>query len=264
MYRGYNLLMPEDHFFDSFYAVGRKSFDQRKSALEDTLGGSIRDDGSLEGSKLREAWFPKVYSDVFISHSHQDEPLAIKLAGFLEEHLGLTAFVDSCVWSYADKLLKLIDNDYCREDKAKETYDYTLRNCSTAHVHAMLSTAITAMMDNSECLFFLNTPKSTHGGTPGKISETNSPWIFYEIEISGVIRRNKPTRYRRMDESALTNLSKTASYNKLKISYDVNLSHLAPISKDDLIGWAKKIRAPQRGAPVLDTLYDLFPEPRQP
>lgn len=41
-----------------------------------------------------------------------------------------------------------------------KTYDYNLRNYTTSHVHMMLATALTEMIDNTECIMFYNTPNS--------------------------------------------------------------------------------------------------------
>lgn len=47
---------------------------------------------------MQVSWFPQIKADVFISHSHSDEKLAIIFAGWLYNAFGLTAFIDSCVW----------------------------------------------------------------------------------------------------------------------------------------------------------------------
>ena len=55
-------------------------------------------------------------------------------------------------------------------------YDYNKRNYSTSHVHMMLSTALTMMMDEAECVIFLNTPNAL--STKDIVHKTESPWIF--------------------------------------------------------------------------------------
>jgi len=44
--------------------------------------------------------------------------------------------------------------------KDGKIYDYELRNYTTSHVHMMLSTALTEMIDNTECIMFYNTSLS--------------------------------------------------------------------------------------------------------
>jgi hypothetical protein len=65
----------------------------------------------LKANLLIAQWFPYINADIFISHSHKDYNDVVCLAGWLEEKFGLTAFVDSSVWGYSDRLLKLIDGE---------------------------------------------------------------------------------------------------------------------------------------------------------
>ena len=73
----------------------------------------IKENDKIDGTKMQENWFPKVDADIFISHSHKDENLAKGLAGWLYKEFGLEAFIDSCVWGYANDLLLEIDKKYC-------------------------------------------------------------------------------------------------------------------------------------------------------
>ena len=199
MYRGFNLSLERKSFkegdFKELREIGFKSLTCQKATIERKIKSFIDDDGFLDGSKMQDNWFPQIKADVFISHSHKDKDLALALAGWLKENLGLTAFIDSCVWGYSNDLLKLIDNRYCRNEY-RRTYDYEKRNSSTSHVHMMLSVALTQMIDNTECLFFLNTPNSI---TPDTIiNQTESPWIYSEIATSQLIRKKKLEEYRQV------------------------------------------------------------------
>jgi hypothetical protein len=139
----------------------------------------------IDATSLQNNWFPEVNVDIFISHSHSDVELARSLSTWLYETFGIISFVDSYVWGYADDLLKKIDDWYCF-DKSRNVYYYKQRNRSTAHVHAMLSNALIQMVDQTECLFFLNTPNSI----PIKDTvqdKTESPWLYLELMMSQVI-----------------------------------------------------------------------------
>ena len=198
MYRGFQLRLnsprstsllsrslPTNKFIEELkgYAdYGEEMLKADRTTVQNKLKKFLLSDGSLDGSKMQENWFPQIEADVFISHSHRDEELALGLAGWLKEHFGLKAFIDSAVWGYANDLLKDIDNKYCLQT-GRQVYNYQKRNQSTSHVHMMLSVALNQMIDNTECLFFLNTPNSVSigasiGGT------TPSPWIYSEIAMS--------------------------------------------------------------------------------
>lgn len=239
MYRGFNLLLENNFFregdFEAFKKVGSKSLSSQQKSIEKTIYSFVRNDGSLDGSMMQANWFPQIEADIFISHSHKDEDLAHALAGWLKVSFGLTAFIDSCVWGCANELLKMIDNKYCYQIKTN-TYNYQKRNRSTSHVHMMLSVALTQMIDNTECLFFLNTPNSI---TPDDtiIRQTESPWIYSEIAATRLIRKRsrKVYRLKRMVESFSESGSPT-----LRIRHDIPVDHLTDIDNSVLSNWKNK------------------------
>ena len=264
MYRGFNLTLKEEFFenknFDFLYEKGETSIEQPKASLNATLKTFLGVDGSLDGSKMQARWFPQIKADVFISHSHEDEWLAIALAGWLKKTFGLTAFIDSCVWGYADDLIGLINKKYYREEK--KGYNYKKRNYSTSHVHMMLSVALTQMINNTECLFFLNTPNSL---TPNTIIEkTESPWIYSEIVMSRLIRENKPKRkkYGPLNESQKTFAT---GGEDIQISYDLPVDHLTAIDSGILTKWNNSMKinrtfsryCGEKKVHPLDKLYEI-------
>jgi len=186
MYKGYNLhigLLDLD--FSKYSEKGKKMFNENRQKIQSTLDSFALKDGSLDGSKMQEDWFPQIKADVFISHSHKDENLAKCFAGWLKETFDLDSFIDSCVWGYSNNLLRIIDDKFCKNENTP-TYNYNKRNGSTSHVHMMLSTALTMMLDKTECVFFLNTPNSIT--TDSVISRTYSPWIYHEIAMTKLIK----------------------------------------------------------------------------
>lgn len=262
MYRGFNLLL-EDNYFEQYdverlQEIGSESILHQKAKIIEKISSFADEDGFLDGSKMQENWFPRIKADIFISHSHKDEALAIALAGWLQETFGLTAFIDSCVWGYANDLLKMIDDKYCLKDM--HSYSYEKRNYSTSHVHMMLSVALTQMIDNTECLFFLNTPNSI---TPDTIiNQTESPWIYSEIAISRLVRKKKLEEYRNV---ALLENRQFSSVIKdtLKVQYDLPTDHLTDIDADILKRWEDSFNEqfPQYSEDLkihtLDKLYEL-------
>lgn len=249
MYRGFNLEIDWDG--KTYYDLGFHLVGIFRNRVESKLEDFLNDDESLNGSKIQEDWFPQINAHVFISHSHKDKRLAIELAGWLFKQFGILTFIDSCVWGFANDLQKTIDNKYCRRDNG--SYSYELRNKSTSHVHMMLSTALSRLIDKTECLFFLNTPQSI--STSEVIKRTASPWLYSEISISQILRRQIPER-RRIQESKY--FSKAETFDaELKVKYDLDLSHLTYLTLDSLIDWEKrKNRNPNNS---LDELYKLYP-----
>jgi hypothetical protein len=250
MYRGYNLDLDWNADLDGkHFEDGLALFEADKRIVQETLDTFTLHNGKLDGTKMKENWFPQMENyDVFISHSHSDRVRAIAFAGWLHKTFQIRAFVDSCLWGYADDLLKLIDDKYCYQKETK-TYNYTLRNYSTSHVHMMLSTALTMMIDNAECLFFLNTPNSIT--VSGVVNKTDSPWIYSEIAATRMLRKNIPLR------RSTVLLSKGGEINEnLGVQYDVNLSHLVDINVDTISNLLGKNL---KGKSTLDELYRLTP-----
>ncbi|MGE6593661.1 hypothetical protein ACQKFU_29860 [Bacillus mycoides] len=235
MFTGFDLeleLVPEA---DAELAeLGKKMFSDIKTKVEKELNEFLESDGSIDGCRLQNSWFPLIEADIFISHSHNDYEEAFKLAGFLNQTFGLKVFLDSCVWGSADALLKKIDDEYCLNPSGS-TYCYEDRNYSTSHVHMMLSAAINSMIDKCECLFFLNTPNSI--STKDVIDKkTNSPWIYSEIVTSQLIRKKNPSR---MIKKALFEHQDPSMETKdqLNITYDLDTRHLQTLNFDNLKDW---------------------------
>ena len=221
-----------DKVFNTFYEIGKTYTSVQENNIKKTIDSYLFSNGTLNGSNMQENWFPQIKADIFISHSHKDEKLALALAGWLKETFGLTAFIDSCVWGYSNNLLKLIDDVYCRNIN-RNSYDYDKRNYSTSHVHMMLSVALTQMIDNTECLFFLNTPNSI---TPDTIiNKTESPWIYSEISISQLLRKKDLQEYRIMEQNE--SLKTFSEDKKLNIQYDLPTDHLVDINGYVLRKW---------------------------
>jgi len=247
MYVGYNL---EIESMDSgFLDAGKTLFMKYSKEIEIVLNDFTYSDGSLDGCKLRANWFPEIKADVFISHSHKDEELATAFAGWLYSNFKIKAFIDSCVWQYADDLLQSIDDDYCVNPN-RRTYNYKKRNYSTSHVHMMLTVALADMMDRTECLFFLNTPESIIPSDT--INQTWSPWIYTEIAMTKLIRKKEPREHRKIAAKTI----KEEIEKILGIKHDVDLEHLLPIDMNFLNFW-KKEASGMESSESLDILYKM-------
>ncbi|MCZ5393171.1 hypothetical protein O5642_10310 [Citrobacter braakii] len=148
----------------------------------------------LDAEKIQQSVFPETEIDVFISHSHNDEDQAIRIALSLET-IGLKPFVDSCVWGYADELLQKIDNKFCIPS-GWENYSYALRNRTTTNVHLILNAALQQMIHRSELFVFLGTESSIK--IDEYMSDTerlSSPWIFSELMFAQNVKRTKRKQF---------------------------------------------------------------------
>lgn len=219
-----------------------------KEEVEEVLNTYINNDGSIDGDRLREEWFPKIDVDVFISHSHNDEDIAIKLGAWLYKNFGLKSFIDSFVWGSADKLLSIIDKKYCMNKSGN--YNYEKRNFSTSHVHMMLSIALGMIMQKAEVVIFLNTSESI--SVEDTINKTNSPWIYYEVFSANVIEKVIPKRYEKELKSIKDHYEFSQKKEELNIKYELDLSKFIRLDGSDLQTWKNKHVKKEH---PLDTLY---------
>ena len=238
MYAAFNLkidltdiIFMSSETFREYTKTGYK----RKEIVESAIGDCLKEyvkNGVIDGSKLSDDWFKTVKSDVFISYSHNDEELALAVSGYFEKEFGLNVFMDSFFWGSADALLKDIDDTYCKSNSGG--YDYQKRNFSTSHVHAMLSTAIIKVMDQSEIVVFLNTSNSIPK-VDSDIMEsfTQSPWIYEEIMFAALLRQRHWSTHR---EGPMYEFAE----RKLQVEYKVPLSGMKEISMKTINEWKNK------------------------
>jgi hypothetical protein len=243
-------------FNQQYYDLGLKLFNKQKLNTHSLLDHYLSKDGIINGSDLQADWFPQVDADIFLSHSHTDEKLAITLAGMLST-LDLNVFIDSTIWGYSGNLLQEIDDEYCLNDDSR-TYNYKKRNKSTSHVHMMLATALNMLIDKTECLMFLNTPNSI--SSRGIHEETNSPWLYAELATSKLVRRQELGLYRKEISKSVRLQAKLFS-ESFEFRYKVNLNHLIRLSEVDLLKWQLEFFTTMpRPDNALDILYGQIDE----
>lgn len=235
MFSGFYLSIEND--FKDYVERGESIFADNKAQMKASLDKYFDVDGSINGTQLQSDWFPQVECDIFLSHSHKDEKLAKGLAGWLNRYFGLKVFIDSCVWGYSLELQKKIDDKYCGSKTSADPtlYDYQSVIYSTSHVNMMLSTALTMMLDKAESVFLLSTPNVIT--VKDTIDQTESPWIYHEISMTKMVRKKNLSEYRK---KVVTEGTFQEQASVLKVKYDVDLSHLLPLTQSDLDSWQQE------------------------
>lgn len=243
-----------DKIHDVLHRIGKEVGEKYKSTIVSAIE-AIERDGKIEisGNKVEGLCFPHLPFHVFISHSHKDERVAIELAGFLKDWCGIDAFVDSSAWNYRDEIIERIVK-VAAGGRRLAADDYLNLYVSVAsHVDCMLNKALISMIDECECLFFLNTPNSIPSTKLGSV--TYSPWIYTELEASRVIRKRTSDR-----RPGLIKESFSADESPYLITYDVRLDHLTSVSPKDVISCGHEAYYQSKvGFAALDKLYNLFP-----
>ncbi|EPW6928027.1 hypothetical protein ACWOYG_004346 [Vibrio parahaemolyticus] len=271
MYKCYDLELTElEDFFehivklmdDKYIQSFSQGYDRKKKHIEKSLHDFYLGDGVLDGSALKEAWFPQIEkTHIFLSHSHKDKELAIQVATILENILGLNVFIDSLVWGYADELLNEIDNKYALNSETN-TYSYEIRNRTTSNIYLILQSSLMTMIDSAECLFFLNTENTVKSLENQDEIETRtaSPWIMSELQFSSIARRRLSPYANRQKGIQLVNKAQdVASDMSFQISHKLPIDHLKKLSLLDCFKWMESCENNnKKGYEALTELYETY------
>ena len=242
MWKGFNVKIKEDFFKDrilaskvtweSLIACAKKS----RGIFHDEIYSKITSGvWVLDGAGIESNWFPKVSNHVFISHSHADEQLALALAGALKKWLKIDSFVDSAIWGHFEELQKALFKKVVQNRNLADAEKLKMWNTVSAHVHCMLSKSLIQMIDQCECLIFLNTPSSISINDIAGKSATYSPWIYTEIEVSRLLRSMPdPRRHRTRFFNESNAMDATV---ECLVEYPLNLAHLSEKTGQDIWDW---------------------------
>lgn len=234
MFAGFNMQLHENmlsHNTDIDTVVFRADENVQKS-IEDYL----LKDGSLDVASLRNDWFPDVDADIFLSHSHKDEDLVKNFAGYLLHEFGITSFIDSMVWGYADDLIEKL---YRRNGQNNANKNASL-------VYILLQSALAQMIDHCECVLFINTPNSIRFSECLNTSVTDSIWIYNELLMSRTIRKRSLEEHRK---------NKIICHGDMGLTIPLDLSEFPNIDVEDF----KKAKSTVMYSDIgTDILYELY------
>lgn len=233
MYTGFNVKINSNNLTtldqSEYIYTGENIKKKHEISVHKNLDQLLHGSNIINGDLIQDLWFPQeIFGDenfIFISHSHKDEDLAMRLAGFLYKEFNIMSFIDSCVWMYSDTLNKKLN--YCNAIEGGECHccncnDFT-KNIS--YVHMMLASSIMAMIDKCECVFFLNTPSSIN-----RNDKTESPWIYYELNIADIVKKeSKIEQY--LTEDVMEFICKSMEFTP-------KLDNMTPINEKILMNWS--------------------------
>ena len=268
MYASYQIIESNNLIFQNYLEIGKQLELQNNEKITPKLKTFLNPDGSIDASNMMDDWFPHVEGNVFISHARKDKDVALGLAGLLQKN-GLKPFVDSCVWSHANGLIKQLDNTYCKTGENLFSYEKSLVTAS--HVNMMLGAALTKMMDQCECIFFLNTSNSVSSRSLEELKNdyshlTASPWLFHELSMIQLLRRRSIEEHRSVEVNFNKELHKEAHTSVPTFNYPAKLENMTKINANRL----KNLVSPGRvsnyldsltnsGSSILDSIYSAYP-----
>ena len=244
MYRGFKLEIKDSEW--DFFA---NNYRYRVKDAPNPISDYLENKKALDGKAMKEGLFPQLKADIFISHSHDDVERAKSLAGWLEGEFKVKTFIDATIWGDYRSLLRDINDKYCKTPRScgcnGEDYSYEAGINSASHIHMLLLSALHEMIDNTECFFFISTPNSVkiEQAAQGKDTKgkTYSPWIYYELGISRIVRKRLPFEHRGVRLS-YDPAKSSGEAQSLAVSHEVDLGHLKPIHMEDLISWESEFK----------------------
>lgn len=214
----YQISIKEVHDFirDNKWALNEgviNKFSQNQEKIKDHLVSKFKqytNKANLDGESIKQLFFPTDIANrfnLFISHSSDDADTVEQFAKTLEVY-GYHCFVDWMVWGNIKDLQPILDDNLChpvKKENGGTSYNYALRNYTTAHTHAMLSMALLDMINKCDiCLFITSENSTLPNANFGNIS-TLSSWIYEEItymntiaEIQGIKTFSENKRYVRI------------------------------------------------------------------
>ncbi|ENU1229214.1 MULTISPECIES: toll/interleukin-1 receptor domain-containing protein [Bacteria] len=187
-------------------------------------------------------WFPESDCHIFMSHSHKDKNIAIKIANYLYANYKIKTFIDSYFWQFVDNAIYEINVNYSKNPKPNDhllRYDSSLR--VGTNFYLTLSNALMDTIDKSDCCIFLNTENSI-SNINSESESTYSPWIYTELNILDKIRKN-PHKDRGIRVGNESLVEKTAALSaktinesyKFDVEYEVNPSFRLPTISENII-----------------------------
>lgn len=184
----------------------------------------------LDGDALQKLFFStevKRMYKVFISHSSKDADIIKQFATILEKYYKFPCFVDWMVWGNLYELQKSIDMELClltSNTKGGVTFNYDLRNHTTAHTHAMLSMALLDMIDTCDICIFITSENSTLPTANFADTKTLSPWIYEEITYMNHFKKNETIM-----------MSEGGDIPPVRLSHPLDLSKFVKVTASTLI-----------------------------
>ena len=189
MHRAFNVKLDSNQYLNY---VNTKQYENDKSISLQKLRKIINSYNIIRAHEIKKLLLPSKHYDIFISHSHKDLELAKGLSNYLQLFFGVSCFIDSLYWGNIDELQEELNRMHLHEDKAtgKEYYDHQSTMEVAKHANMILASALTEMIDNCECVFFLNTDNSVISGSEAiNKNKTYSPWIYHEVFTTSIIHR---------------------------------------------------------------------------
>lgn len=206
---------------------------------EEEIRTLINSGTELDAEKILDIVSPQGDFDVFISHYHENEKLALNVAAILKNQ-GYKPFVDSQFWLHFDSVAEELNAFHFHKDaKGNEVYDHSKTRMVQKHCDVMLLSALSNVMAKCKYLIFINPPENVLGiesysKADAASPTTYSPWIYWELILAKILYNNRrmPLKECRMSDT----------YSIPEIKYPLSIKDMVKLTVTDITSnkWSEK------------------------
>lgn len=176
-------------------AAAIAAFESRCRPTAQEIAAYLLDSANLlDADAVQQALLPAFQADVFLSHGTVDREQVLQLAVMLER-VGLTVFVDSCLWQNVYALQQAIDERYSARGDAPGTHHFQHRRVAltSASVCMVLNAALQRMIDGCELFLHLEGEAVGMQDCLADNRHAGRPWVFSELMFARHLpRRGRP------------------------------------------------------------------------
>lgn len=237
-----NFTEVEQLLFDTYFKskrippIAKKDKRMRESDIKELINSGH----DLDAKVILDIVSPTGDFDVFISHYHENEEIALKIAATLQAQ-GFKPFVDSQYWLHFDDVAKDLNELHLHKDKdnGSDVYDHSKTKMIQKHCDVLLLSALSQVMSKCKYLIFISPPEKMVGiehysKYETKNPKTYSPWIYWELIFAELLIKDK--------ENFTEGLKHSTFDSVPKIAYPLSIQKMKQISIQDIMsnGWYEK------------------------
>jgi len=186
----------------NFNGVGLKVDAPAVAALQErchatwrAVAAYLMDSGTvLDAESVQQVVAPAFQPDVFLSHGRGDREQVLQLAVMLEQ-LGLTVFVDSCLWLNAYTVQQELDESLSARRNSPGTHHFHYHRVvrTSASLHMVFNAALQRLIDGCELFLHLEGEAKALHTCVEDGRHAGAPWVLSELMFARhLTRRGRP------------------------------------------------------------------------
>lgn len=167
---------------------------ERCHATWRAVAAYLMDSGAvLDAESVQQVVAPAFQPDVFLSHGRGDREQVLQLAVMLEQ-LGLTVFVDSCLWLNAYTVQQELDESLSARRNSPGTHHFHYHRVvrTSASLHMVFNAALQRLIDGCELFLHLEGEAAGLRTCVEDGRHAGAPWVLSELMFA----RHLPRRGR--------------------------------------------------------------------